>query len=50
METFHPEVKYGGIPISVVMQEYMIYCSDVQVKHVVRISLMRGNFTHYMSI
>lgn len=30
METFHPEVKYGGIPISVVIQEYMIYCNDAK--------------------
>lgn len=36
MESFHPEVKYYGIPIFIAMQEYMIYCKDGQVKPVVR--------------
>lgn len=50
MESFHPEVKYYGIPVSVAMQEYIIYCNDCQVKPVVRIGLVCGNLTSYMSI
>lgn len=50
MESFHPEVKYYDIPISIAMQEYMIYCKDGQVKPVVRTGLVCGNLTGYMSV
>lgn len=50
MGSFHAEVRYYGIPIPVAMQKHMIYCNDGQVKPVVRIGLVCGNLSGYMSI